>query len=69
VEREAAVNRPAWFREGHGTDARARRHYREGLPPGRTLRDVCGACAEAARRVRYRRVDNRRAGRRRWEPS
>lgn len=32
---------PSWLRKGHGTEARARRHYRDGEKP-------CKACREAA---------------------
>lgn len=34
-------NRPHWLLAGHGTDARARKHYREGEKP-------CEACRIAA---------------------
>jgi len=37
---------PAWMpRAGHGTEARCRRHYREGTKP-------CPACLEAKNRVK-----------------
>lgn len=40
--------RPPWLREPHGTEARARRHYRDGESP-------CPACREAERAARRRR--------------
>jgi hypothetical protein len=37
-------NRAEYNREGHGSEARARRHYRDGEKP-------CTACLEAAARA------------------
>jgi len=36
---------PSWLRKGHGTEARCRRHYREGGKP-------CLECKEAANQAR-----------------
>ena len=48
------MNKPSWDRAMHGTDARARRHQRDGETP---LRRHCPACADAQTRAR-----NLRAG-------
>lgn len=41
-----------WLTKDHGTEARARRHWRDGDKP---LRDHCPACWQAERRARYQR--------------
>ena len=43
-----------WDRKGHGTEARYKRHRREGEP-------ACPACLEAAAREAVRRKQERRA--------
>jgi hypothetical protein len=39
-----------WLIKGHGTEARARKHYRDG---DRQLAITCPPCAEAERRARW----------------
>jgi hypothetical protein len=41
-----------WLTQPHGTEARARKHYRDG---DRQLADTCPACANAERRAHWRR--------------
>jgi hypothetical protein len=41
-----------WLTKGHGTEARARRHWRDGDKP---LRDHCIPCADAAQLAAWRR--------------
>ena len=53
-------NKPAWMdRAPHGTDARARRHWRDGDKP---LRQFCELCADATMIARQHRKDSRYPG-------